>query len=158
MRRHLALRRSHLEQQLDVLRKGLEIPAPRKGWVHEVRVALGMTLRQFAARTGSTAPQNVSALERSEAEGKISLNSLRTAAHGLGCELVYAIVPRTSLEQMVRERIEQVAMERIRRVSHTMALESQSVTSPYIEKQRQQLVADMMAKQPRDLWEFPDTR
>jgi transcriptional regulator with XRE-family HTH domain len=44
-------------------------------------------------------------LENAEAEDRITLKSLRTAAAALGCELVYALVPKMdSLEQLVEQR------------------------------------------------------
>ena len=43
-------------------------------------------------------------LERSEQDGVVRLDTLARAADALGCDLVYAIVPRRPLEQSVFER------------------------------------------------------
>lgn len=147
------LRIKHLDRQLMGFRRELDVPPPTKGWLHEIRLALGMNLRQFAARMGSLAPQNANAIEKSEADGKISLNALNAAAQALGCELVYAVVPRGSLEALIRARVEEVARQRINRVAHTMSLESQSVTSAYLDSEVRQLIAEMTANPPKDLWE-----
>ena len=138
-----------------VFQRGLAVARPPKGWLHEIRLALGMSLQQFATRIGSPKPQNANAIEKSEADGRISLNALRAAARGLGCEFVYAVVPPDSLETMVRARVEELARERVARVSHTMSLESQSVGSTYAEAEVRQLVAEMMTHPPRDLWDSP---
>lgn len=147
------LRIKHLDRQLMAFRREVDVPPPTKGWLHEIRLALGMNLRQFAARMGSAAPQNANAIEKSEADGKISLNALRAAAQALGCELVYAVVPRVSLEALIRARVEEVARQRVNRVAHTMSLESQSVTSAYLDSEIRQQIAEMMANPPRELWD-----
>jgi hypothetical protein len=65
---------------------------------------------------------------KSEAEYSISLGNLREAAEALGCELVYAIVPKNgSIEELVQQRARAKATENIRAVEHTMALEDQAV-------------------------------
>ena len=66
---------------------------PARGWVRAVRDALGMTAEQLGERMGITQP-SVNRLELSEAAGTIQLNTLRRAAEALGCEVVYALVPR----------------------------------------------------------------
>src|SRR5262245_27532719 len=71
---------------------------PPRGWVRAIRDALGMSSRQLANRMGQSQPA-VTKLERSEASGGARLDSLRRAADALDCDLVYALVPRTSLEQ-----------------------------------------------------------
>ena len=55
-------------------------PAPPKvGWIRAVRDALGMTGQQLASRLGVTW-QSMADLEKSEAAGTITLNSLTKAA------------------------------------------------------------------------------
>lgn len=158
MPKYQKLRITHLDRQLTVFRKAVDLPPPPKGWLHEIRLALGMSLRQFAIRTGSVAHQNADAIEKSEAEGRISLNALRAAARALECDLVYAVVPRRSLDSVVRRRIEELARERVNRVAHTMTLESQSVSLEHVEAEVKLLAAEMMARPPRDLWESQPSR
>ena len=95
---------------------------PPKGWVRAIRDAIGMTGGQLGRRLGMTA-QAVVSLERSEASGKIQLNTLRRAAEAMDCVLVYALVPNTSLNEMVDRRARELALRALRRVSHSMALE-----------------------------------
>jgi predicted DNA-binding mobile mystery protein A len=59
-----------------------------------------MTGVQFARRL-RIRPQSAEAVEKSEANGTIQLQSLRRAAEALDCTLVYALVPKTSLEGVV---------------------------------------------------------
>jgi predicted DNA-binding mobile mystery protein A len=67
-------------------------------------------------------------LERSEAEYRITLGSLREAADALGCELVYALVPKSgSVQEIPEERARNRAAANVRSVEHSMALEDQAV-------------------------------
>lgn len=83
-----------------------------------------MTLAQLGHRLGIT-PQSVQDLEAREREGRITLERLREAADALGCDVVVTLVPRTSLEAIVRTQARaRIAAER-ERVAHTMRLEAQ---------------------------------
>jgi hypothetical protein len=52
---------------------------------------------------------------------------LQRAADALGCDLVYALVPRQPLEQIVAGRARDVSQDELARVDHTMTLEAQRV-------------------------------
>jgi predicted DNA-binding mobile mystery protein A len=99
---------------------------PQSGWIRAVRDALGMSTRDLAARLGVTA-MAVSKLEASERAGTIRLDTLTRAADALDCDVVYTLIPRTSLEQQVRRQAEALARRELRAVSTTMALEDQSL-------------------------------
>jgi hypothetical protein len=50
------------------------------------------------------------------------------AADAMGCELVYAIVPKSgALSELAESRDRQEAEEQVRAVEHTMMLENQAV-------------------------------
>jgi predicted DNA-binding mobile mystery protein A len=99
---------------------------PHGGWVRAIREALGMTAAELAERMGVN-QSVVTRMEQSERTGRIQLDTLQRAADALECEVVYALVPRRGLEDMVAERARALAEQRLRRVGHTMALEDQSV-------------------------------
>lgn len=85
-----------------------------------------MTAQDLADRMGVN--QSVlSRIEKSERSGRIQLDTLQRAADALDCELVYALVPRRDLDEMVTERARALALERLGRVGHTMALEAQAI-------------------------------
>lgn len=83
-----------------------------------------MSARALGQRLGVTG-QAISAMESSEVDGRIQLETLQRAAEAMGCELVYAIVPKTSLEEFVLKQARRVATEQMRATSATMALEDQ---------------------------------
>lgn len=128
-------------------------PRPKSGWIKALREALGMTRAQLAARTGIS-PSTVNTLERSEAKGSITIESLEKLASGLGGKLVYAIVPPPgkTFEQIVTERAEMLAKKRLERVSHTMTLEDQSVEKEHQERQLKRTIDSLLAGSRRILW------
>lgn len=121
----LALQRKQLDARLRPRTVARLIEPPKEGWIRTIRTALGMTAAQLGRRLG-TSPQAVLDLERSEAADKISLASLRKAALALGCDLVVAMVPKTSLESTVQRQAQQKAAQETNRTVHTMRLEAQN--------------------------------
>jgi predicted DNA-binding mobile mystery protein A len=144
--------RQRLDERLLALKPEEQFKAPPKGWVRAIRDALGMTGVQFAKRLGIR-PQSVEALEKSEANGSIQLKTLRRAAEALDCTLVYALVPKTSLESAVRERAHKIAMRDLSRVAHTMKLEAQGTGDANLEARIDAYVRDVLKE--RDLWNEP---
>jgi predicted DNA-binding mobile mystery protein A len=144
--------RQRLDERLLALKGEEKTMAPPKGWVRAIRDALGMTGVQFAKRLGIR-PQSVDALETSEANGSIQLKTLRRAAEALGCTLVYALVPKTSLESRVHERARKIAMRDLGRVAHTMKLEAQDTGDANLEERIDAYIRDQL--KDRDLWNEP---
>ncbi len=116
---------THLDETLAPVRDAIPSPPPG-GWVNAVRRALGMSERDLAARLGVSQP-SVHAMEASEAAGGVRLDTLRRAADALDCDLVYALVPRSSLEATVTGQARRIAREELSRVETTMSLEAQDV-------------------------------
>jgi predicted DNA-binding mobile mystery protein A len=78
---------------------------------------------------------------------------MRQAAEAMDCVFLYAIVPRSTLEETVRVQARKVAEARSQRVSHTMLLEAQNLSS---EEQRASLdaaVEELVREMPKELWE-----
>jgi predicted DNA-binding mobile mystery protein A len=91
-------------------------------------------------------------LEISEAEETITLASLRKLANALNCELKYALVPRTSLDNILTQRARQVAQDRHGPVAHSMALEDQSTDAAMSAVQLDLLTKEILAGSKRGLW------
>jgi predicted DNA-binding mobile mystery protein A len=81
---------------------------PDDGWIREVRIALGMTSAQLAARM-QVSQSAVTQLEQSEVAGTARLDSLHRAAAALDCDLVYALVPKRGLDRTVHDRAVELA-------------------------------------------------
>ena len=108
-----------------------------------------MSAAELAERMDAT-QQNVSELERNEMRETIKLDTLRRAAAALDCELVYALVPRTTLEDSVRERALTKARALLGPVAHHSRLEDQSLGVDDTDAQIHELAARLIDK--RGLW------
>lgn len=106
---------------------------PIRGWIRAIRDSLGMSTRQLAVRMGKSQPA-ISQLERSELDERVTLATLRRAADALDCDLVYALVPRATLEDKVRSRARALARRDIAAVDQTMRLEGQSLDAKELDR------------------------
>jgi len=140
-----------MDALLETWRTAQLSPRPRSGWVRAIRESLGMSAAAFARRLGMT-PVGVRKLESAEASDAITLASLRKLAQALDCELQYALVPRNSLLQQVRDRAEMVAQERLRPIAHSMALEDQAVQGPQNKLQLEAAIKELSEGSRRELW------
>ncbi|HHN74256.1 MAG TPA: mobile mystery protein A [Acidobacteria bacterium] len=140
--------RHRLDERLRTIRPE-EIPRPHRGWIRAVREALGMSARELGRRMGVT-QQSVVDFERSEQRSTIRLDTLERAAAAMGCELVYAIVPRTSLEETVQGRAREMARRLLASVEHHSRLEDQSVSDADLAVQIDEIAADLVDR--RGLW------
>ena len=141
--------RDALDSRLDWLRPVDRFQPPPKGWIRAIRDALGMSGPQLARRMGIT-QQSVQDMEKSEAAEKVRLETLRRAADALDCALVYALVPKKQLQQMVEDRARKIAIDHLSRVSHSMAIEDQAVANDDQELRVQEFIDNSLGK--RDLW------
>ncbi|MFM7632461.1 MAG: mobile mystery protein A [Betaproteobacteria bacterium] len=145
---HLQLRQ--LDGSLEKWRVSHLPPRPKSGWLKAIRTTLGMTSLALARRL-QLSDSAIRKLEQSEAEGAITLASLRRVAEALDCELHYALVPRKPLKLILSERAMHVARERVAAVAHHMALESQTVDEAITQSQIEELAEELLRK-PRVLW------
>ena len=144
--------RQRLDQRLAALKPEDRFHPPPKGWIRAIRDAIGMTGGQLASRLG-VRPQTIDAIEKSEAAGSIQLNTLRRAAEALDCALVYALVPRTSLDSTVNQRARKIAVRDLQRVAHAMKLEAQATGDTATEARIEAYIRDQI--RDRDLWNDP---
>lgn len=129
---------------------------PHRGWIRAIRDALGMSAAQLAKKMGVSQPR-VTALEKAEADDSVTLASLRRAAEALDCTLVYALVPKTSLDDMVMTRARAKAAKILQRVDHTMSLERQNLEDAETREQIEILAQDLIARNVRILWDEDKT-
>lgn len=85
---------------------------PPGGWVRSVRTALGMSASSLAQRLDISQPA-LTQLEKSEVQSTITIGKLQQIANALDCDFYYAIVPRTSLNEMVEQQALRVATRQI---------------------------------------------
>jgi predicted DNA-binding mobile mystery protein A len=117
---------------------------PHSGWIRAIRSALGMSQAVLAERLGVSGAA-VNKLERAELHGGITVGKLAEVAGALDCTLVYALVPKSTLEQTVGTQARTVAAQLLGYAARTMALEAQEVgeerQGEAVERYARQLVA-----------------
>lgn len=139
---------SKIDQLIDIKR----INRPKEGWIRTLRKALGMSSPQLARRLDVSKSQ-VSQMERMELEDRITLKQLRRVADSLDCDLLYALVPRKPVEEMVRDRAMLQAQRLVSKTDVQMKLEAQQLSNEKLKVQVAMEADRLMRDMPRDLWE-----
>lgn len=147
-RRQLDRRFSELRNQVTLL------PTPRGGWIRLLRSVMGMRQEDLARRLNVSA-QAAGALERREAEERVTLAALREAAEALDADLYYVLVPRVPLEVQVEVRVERIARGMASQVHHSMRMEDQETDSPGLQERIEEIKAQLR-RTPHLLWALPD--
>lgn len=127
---------------------------PPLGWLATVRKALGIS-GQAAMKRAQISKAELYRIEKAEREGSLTLKTLRSMAHALGCELHYAVLPQHGLtvEQALYQQARQQA-EAILAITDThMKLENQATSVQELERQVDELTRQLMAELPAWLWE-----
>jgi len=126
---------------------------PARGWINEVRSALGMSARGLGERIGLSQPR-ISLMEKGEVDGSISIKTLEKAAHGLGCRVIYALVPEEGSLQVMREK---QALKKARQMNEYtelhMGLEGQETEGDFKEQSIKIMADEALRKWPRDFWD-----
>jgi predicted DNA-binding mobile mystery protein A len=144
------LRRRQLDRAFETIPRDLLLHHPSRGWIRELREAVGMSAAELALRL-SVSRATVSQMERDERTGAITLKRLERAAEALECSIGYVLIPKRPLGEIVRSRAREVASQRISRVDQTMALEAQDTTADERARAIDELVADLI-RRGRRLW------
>jgi predicted DNA-binding mobile mystery protein A len=147
-----AIQRLQLDERLRPFRELLSVLPPPGGWLRTIREALGMMPQDLARRVGIARPTLLK-IEQSEANGTVTLNTLRRVANAMDCELVCLLVPRKPLQQTLTNRAIEKAGAEVARIAHTMALEKQKPTDDAQSAMIQARVQELMSGDPRRLWE-----
>ena len=149
--KHRRIMRNQLDTTFEQLSQLGSLQQPVKGWLRSIREALAMTGKQLGERLGVSQPRVVK-MEKDEISGALTLKSMRQAAEAMDCVFVYAVVPRISLDETIRQQALKVAGKRLSRTSHTMLLEDQMVSNNEQQKMLEDNVEDLIRDIPSDFW------
>ena len=130
--------------------KSLAVPA--KGWVRAVRNGLGMSRRQLANRLGLSTSR-IQRLEEDEAVGAVTLKTMRRTAEAMDCVFVYAVIPRTRLDDTLQTQALKKAKAHLKNVSHSMALEAQALDDKANSDMLQTMAEQMINQSKSTLWD-----
>ncbi len=148
--RHIA--RRQIDKRLSILRGTEALTRPPRGWIRAIREALGMTTAQLGKRMGVSQPRAF-AIERAEENRTTTLETLERAARALNCRLVYALVPREPLGNLVEQRARKLAKKKLETTGHSMRLEAQGVAITDEDEQLKRLIQKLVETGGSELWE-----
>ena len=146
------LRIRQLDEALAAFQPLRQRPPPSAGWAKAIREALGISVRQMSRRTGLSRTSITSA-ESGEAKGTVQFDTLRGLADALDCDLVYALVPRTSLAQTLEAQARRKAEAMVGRVADSMKMEAQGVDPAATARQVTELAETILRDRGRDFWD-----
>lgn len=152
-RTQMRLIQEQLDEALRPLKALQEMKRPFKGWIKSIRSGLGMSSVQLAGRMGVKQPR-IAEIEKGELAGSLTLRTLDRVAEALGCELVYALVPKAgSLEKTIEQRAREVASKRVHAVSQSMRLEDQGLSVAEEAKVLESEIRKIIRDFSRRLWD-----
>lgn len=141
-----------LDTKLQKFKILMDIGIPRKGWIRAIRDALNINCRQLAQRLKKSRGRIID-LEHDEINGAVTIKRMKLAAQALDCVFVYALVPRTSLKDTIKEQAKNIAKKRIETTSHTMMLEAQQLSKDEEKKLYTDIVNELVRNMPKTLWD-----
>jgi predicted DNA-binding mobile mystery protein A len=153
MRDKNLLRVEQLDRALTPYRGLAQLPRPTRGWIRAIREALGMSSPQLAKRLRIKAAQSVEDMQKDEVTGAITLKTLKRIAEELNCQFVYAFVPRKPLHDILRDRATEIIRSQLSRVSHSMDLEEQGVSSESERNALNRRVDRLLSGNLKKLWD-----
>ena len=109
MRNQKKLLIEQLDRKLKPFLGTEKIQIPTKGWIHNIRIALNMTLEQLGQKLNIT-KQGMRKIEESESSGSISIKSLKGIGKVMDMKFVYGFVPNDgTIEKLVEQKAHQLA-------------------------------------------------
>lgn len=144
-------------QQLDECLNKLKDPLfsfPRvSSWIKLLRTTLKLSTHDLAKKL-SIRQSAMLAMEKREEEGHVTLASMKKLAEAMGCDFVYAFIPRTTLERFVGEQEETLALKLSNLTHHTMTLEDQNVKNTELLKHYEVMRKTISEKSLKYLWKY----
>lgn len=113
-----------------------------QGWIRQMREALGMTLSKLGKVCGVSTP-TIAQAERREANGKVTVETLRKAADAMNCEFIYMFVPKSEMATFIEQKAYEKAKRILTSADLHMSLEDQKVKGdlePRIQRLKKKLI------------------
>jgi predicted DNA-binding mobile mystery protein A len=153
MRNKRILLIEQLDQKLQPFSQSRMILVPERGWIHTIRTTLNMTMAQLGAKLNITR-QGVKRIEESEANGTITLNSLKNVANAMDLKFVYALLPKNgTIDDLIETKAEKLAQKIVLRTNQNMKLEGQGIGDDKINKTIKDLAVEIKRELRKSLWD-----
>jgi len=142
-----------LDQKLEPFLKTKMVLVPERGWINTIRTTLNMTMAQLGTRLGITR-QGVKKIEESEANGTITINTLREVAAAMDMKFVYSLVPKYgTTDDLIQGKAEKLAQKIVLRTNQNMKLEDQGIGDEKIAKTIEELASEIKREMRKSLWD-----
>jgi len=152
MRNQKKLVLEQLDRKLKPFLGTEKIHIPTKGWIHNIRIALNMTLEQLGQKLNIT-KQGMRKIEESESSGSISIKSLKGIGKVMDMKFVYGFVPNDgTIEKLVEQKAHQLAKKIVLRTNQNMLLENQGNSKKHIEQAIDELAIEIKREMRRSIW------
>ncbi|WP_347172909.1 mobile mystery protein A [Polaribacter uvawellassae] len=153
MRNKRKLLIEQLAQKLQPFSKTSKVLVPERGWINTIRTTLNMTMAQLGTKLNITR-QGVKRIEESEANGTITLNSLKDVANAMDLKLVYALVPKEgTINNLIQLKAEKLARKIVLRTNQNMKLEDQGIGDKKMAKTIKELANEIKREMKKSLWD-----
>ena len=153
MRNKRTLLIEQLDQKLEAFSKTKEIIIPERGWINTIRTTFNMTMAQLGSKLKITR-QGVKRIEESEANGTITINSLKDVANALEMKFVYGFIPKDgSIENLINLKAEKLARKIVLRTNQNMKLENQGISEDKIDASIIDLANEIKREMRKSLWD-----
>lgn len=142
-----------LDQKLKPFLKTRMVLVPDRGWINTIRTTLKMTMAQLGTRLNITR-QGVKRIEESEANGTITINSLKEVANAMDFKFVYALVPKDgTIDDLIKIKAEKLAQRIVLRTNQNMKLEDQGIGDEKINRAIKDLANEIKREVRKSLWD-----
>lgn len=142
-----------LDQKLQPFAESRKVLVPERGWIHTIRTTFNMTMAQLGNQLNITR-QGVKRIEDSEANGTLTLNSLKDVATALDLKLVYALVPKNgTINDLIQEKADKLAKKIVLRTNQNMKLEDQGIADDKIAETIKELAYEIKREMRKSLWD-----
>ena len=153
MRNKRTLLIEQLDQKLEAFSQTKEIIIPERGWINTIRTTFNMTMAQLGSKLKITR-QGVKRIEESEANGTITINSLKDVANALEMKFVYGFIPKEgSIENLINLKAEKLARKIVLRTNQNMKLENQGISEDKINASIIDLANEIKREMRKSLWD-----
>lgn len=152
MNRYKMLAVEQMDKKLGKFRELIGEKRPEKGWLNAVRKTLSITGKQLGNRLGVSASR-VYDIEKGESDDSVTLKSMKQTAEALGCVFVYAVVPVSSLKNIIENRVAELTEIQVMSASHTMSLEAQDIDAEEIKAITERNIREQMDNLSSRLWD-----
>jgi len=142
-----------LDQKLKPFLKTKLVLVPERGWINTIRTTLNMTMAQLGNKLNITR-QGVKKIEESEANGTITIKTMKEVGAAMDMKFVYSMVPKDgTIDELIQEKAEKLAQKIVLRTNQNMKLEDQGIGDEKINETIKDLANEIKREVRKSLWD-----